>query len=488
MRQGPSTRLGNEMRDVRLSYYLGQTTITVSGTVTFHYDNVGDPSHFDRTAFISTGVGADTSQAYELVLRRRRLFRGDSEIDLSLAADGRLLGVGFEANGGGADAAGGVVAVLTLSATVATAAAAVTAAVAPVAVALFKAARGTAVDLTKQPDRAPAAADRGDGSDWGELTARAAVARKLAWDLQKRALDLARQAAGDDPPAGLADQMKTVSASLDLARAELANLQQALKGWQSRHYPDQSASFTYRLGLDELGPVDEPLDLVRKPLKELSEAARNAACTLHTIVLRVDPAAADPPATNTSQAARPAAGDRPVSNDQEIRYRAPFLAQLAIYELAQNADVDLTKVLVDQPLDWRLRQVVPIWALGRKSDEKTLDVFTPRFGRSSVQVAFGDSGAASHISVADVGPIANLSNTVSGAVQASGSGSPAPAASGSAPPAAASAGSGATQDPVLGPLQMEAAVKKVRADIAGYDKTIRDSQTDAQPSKQGGGK
>lgn len=477
------------MRDVRLSYYLGQSTITVSGTVTFHYDNVGDPSHFDRTAFVSTGVGADTSQAYELVLRRRRLFRGDSEIDLSLAADGRLLGVGFEANGGGADAAGGVVAVLTLSATVATAAAAVTGAVAPAAVALFQAARVTAVDLTKQQDRAPAAADPGDGSDWGELTARAAVARKLAWGLQKRALDLAQQAEGDNPPTGLADQIKTVSTSLDLARAELANLQQALKGWQSRHYPDQSASFTYRFGLDDLAPVPEPVAQLRQPLNKLSEAARNAACTLHTIVLRVDDrAAADPPATDPTQAVRPAAGDRPGGNDQEIHYRAPFLAQLAIYELAQNADVDLTKVLVDQPLDWRLRQVVPIWALGKKSDEKTLDVFTPRFGRSSVQVDFGDIGAVSHISVADVGPIANLSNTVSGAVQASGSGSPAPAAGGSAPPAAASAGSGATQDPVLAPLQMEAAVKKVQADIAGYDKAIRDSQTDAQPPKQGGGK
>ena len=476
------------MRDVRLSYYLGQTAITVSGTITFHYDNLGDPSHFDRTAFVGTGIGADTSQAYELVLRRRRLFRGDSEIDLSLAADGRLLGVGFEANGGGADAAGGVVAALTLSATVATAAAAVTTA-APAAVALFKAARLTAVDLTRQQDRAPGAADPGDGSDWGELSARAAVARKLAWDLQKRALDLAQQAEGDNPPAGLADQIKTVSTSLDLARAELANLQQALKAWQSRHYPDQSASFTYRFGLDDLGTVPEPLDLLRKPLKELSEAARDAACTLHTIVLQVDDrAAADPPATNTSHAIRPAAGDRPARNDQEIHYRAPFRAQLAIYELAQTADVDLTKVLVDQPLEWRLRQVVPIWALGKKSDEKTLDVFTPRFGRSSVQVDFGDSGAASHISVADVGPIANLSNTLSGAVQASGSGSPAPAAGGAAPPTAASAGSGATQDPVLAPLQMEAAVKKVQADIAGYDKAIRDSQTDAQPPKQGGGK
>jgi hypothetical protein len=481
--------LGNEMRDVRLSYYLGQTTITVSGTVTFHYDNVGDPRHFDRTAFVSTGIGADTSQAYELVLRRRRLFRGDTEIDLSLAPDGRLLGVGFEANGGGADAAGGMVAVLTLSATVATAAAAVAAA-APAAVALFKAARLTAVDLTRQQDRAAAAADPGDGSDWGELSARAAVARKLAWDLQERALDLAQQAAGDNPPTSLGDQIKTVSTSLDLARAELANLQQALKGWQSRHYPDQSASFTYRFGLDDLAPVPEPVAQLRQPLNKLSEAARDAACTLHTIVLRVDdPAAADPPATSTAQAVRPAAGDRPGSNDQKIHYRAPFRAQLAIYELAQNADVDLTKVLVDLPLDWRLRQVVPIWALGKKSDEKTLDVFTPRFGRSSVQVDFGDSGAVSHISVADVGPIANLSNTLSGAVQASGGGgSPAPAAGGSAPPAAASAGSGATQDPVLAPLQMEAAVKKVQADIAGYDKTIRDSQTDAQPPKQGGGK
>ena len=57
-----------------------------------------------------------------------------------------------------------------------------------------------------------------------------------------------------------------------------------------------------------------------------------------------------------------------------------------------------------------------------------------------------------------------------------------------APPAAASAGSGAAQDPVLAPLQMEAAVKKVQADIAGYDKAIRDSQTDTQPPRQGGGK
>jgi hypothetical protein len=469
--------LGNEMRDVSLSYYMGQTTITVSGTVTFHYDNVGDPNNFDRTAFVSIGVGADTRRKYELVLTRKGRGRGDTEIDLSLAPDGRLLGAGFEANGGGADVAGGVVAVLTLSAAVATATAAVTAAVATAAVALFKAARLTAVDPTKQQDRAPGAADPGDGSDWGELSARAAVARKLAWDLQKRALDLARQAAGDNPPTGLADQIKTVSTSLDLARAEVANLQQALKAWQSRHYPDRSASFTYRFGLDDLEPVPEPLDQLRKSLNELSEAARDAACTLHTIVLRVDDrAAADPTAIDTSQ-------------DQKIHYRAPYRAQLAIYELAETADVELGKVL-DQALNWRLRQVVPIWALGGKSEEKTLDVVTPRFGRSSVQVDFGDGGAVSHISVADVGPIANLSNTVSGAVQASGSGSAslATAPASAAPPAAASGGSGAPQDLVLTPLQMEAAVKKVQADIAGYDKAIRDSQTDAQSPKQGGSK
>src|SRR5271156_16082 len=52
----PSTRLGNEMRDVRLSYYMGQTTITVSGTVTFHYDidtvriHVPDPAFAEVSA------------------------------------------------------------------------------------------------------------------------------------------------------------------------------------------------------------------------------------------------------------------------------------------------------------------------------------------------------------------------------------------------------------------------------------------------------
>jgi len=463
---------------------MGQTTITVSGTVTFHYDNVGDPNKFDRTAFVGIGVGADTRQKYELVLPRKRLLRGDTEIDLSLAPDGRLLGAGFEANGGGADVAGGVVAVLTLSAAVATAAAAVTAAVAPAAVALFKAARLTAVDPTQQQDRAPGAANPGDGSDWGELSARAAVARKLAWDLQNQALDLARQAAADPPPPGLADQIKTVSTSLDLARAELANLQQALKAWQSKHYPDRSASFTYRFGLDDLEPALEPLDQLRKPLNEFGEAARDAACTLHTIVLRVDDrAAADPAPISTSSAVHPAPVDPAVINDQKIHYRAPHRARLAIYELAETADVELGKVL-GQPLNWRLRQVVPILALGKESEVKTLDVVTPRFGRSSVQVDFGDGGAVSRLSVADVGPIANLSNTISGAVQASGSASPAPAAVGAAPPAAASGGSGAPQDPVLLPLQMEAAVKKMQADIAGYDKAIRDSQTDAQPAKQ----
>jgi hypothetical protein len=103
---------------------MGRTTITISGTVTFHYDNQGDLKNFGRTAFVSTGAGADTSrEPSELVLTRKRLFRGDTEIDLSLAPDnGRLLGAGVEANGGGADVAGGVVAVLTLSATVLTAA------------------------------------------------------------------------------------------------------------------------------------------------------------------------------------------------------------------------------------------------------------------------------------------------------------------------------------------------------------------------------
>jgi hypothetical protein len=35
---------------------------------------------------------------------------------------------------------------------------------------------------------------------------------------------------------------------------------------------------------------------------------------------------------------------------------------------------------------------------------------------------------------------------------------------------------------------MEAAVKKVQADIATYDKTIRDGQADPQPPKQAGSK
>jgi hypothetical protein len=471
--------------NARLSYYMGQTTITITGTVTFHYDHRGVLKNFDRTAFVSTGVGADTSvvtgagadtsrEPYELVLTRKKLFRGDTEIDVSLAPDGRLLGAGFEANGGGADVAGGVVAVLTLSATVLTAAGAAAGEVLE-----------TAADRSTEQDQAPRPADPGDGSEsWGELSDRAEIARQLALDLQSRAFELARQATGKAPPTGLTDQIKTVSTSLDLARAEAANLRQALKAWQSKHYPDRSASFTCRFGLDDLERVDAPADYVRRSPGKLPEAVRDAACTLHTIVLRID----------DRKPARP-----PAISNHGIHYRVPYLAQLAIYELADTVDVDLTKVMgqtfdwklgMDQTFNWRLRQVVPIWALGAGSEVRTLDVVPTLFGKSSLQVGFGDSGAVSHISVADVGPIANLSNTVSGAVQASGSGSgsPPPAAGGAAPPAAAPAGSGASQDPVLAPLQMEAAVKKVQADIATYDKAIRDSQTDSPPPKQEGSK
>jgi hypothetical protein len=463
--------------DVKLSYYMGQTTITISGTVTFHYDNLGFPTHFDRTAFVSTGVGADTEQPYQLVLRRKKLFRGDNEIDLSLAPDGRLLGAGVVASGGGADVAAGVVAVLTLSATLATA-------IPTAAAALVQ----KKVNPTKEQDQAPGTVDPGDGSEnWHELSDRAKTARTRVRDLQSRVFELAKQAAGDDPPAGLADQIKTVSTSLDLARAEVANLQQALKAWQSKHYPDRSASFTYRFNLDDLGTVDGPPDNYRQSPSKLSGAACDAACTLHTIVLRVvgHGAAADRPASNS----RGTAADPPAPNKYEIHYRVPYSARLAIYELAETPDVDPAKA-IDQIFNWRLRQIVPIWALGKESDVTTVNVVPTHFGRGSLQVDFGDSGAVSHISVADVGPIANLSNALSGAVQASssGSGSPPPAAGGAAPPAAAPAGSGASQDPVLAPLQMEAAVKKVQADIAGYDKTIRDDRADAQPPKQGGSK
>jgi len=121
---------------------------------------------------------------------------------------------------------------------------------------------------------------------------------------------------------------------------------------------------------------------------------------------------------------------------------------------------------------WKLRQVIPIWALGAKSKVRYASVVTDHFGKNSIHLEFGDSGALSHLAVTETGALANISNTISG-VLGTGGGTPSTPSAGdsspSKPPVSAT-------DPVLAPLQAEAAQKQLEAQIATANKTIRDSQ------------
>lgn len=502
---------------IKLSYFLAHTTVSISGIVTYHHDEKGRADTFDRTSCVSIGVGADTRRPHEVVLRRKRLFRGDSELDLQVAPDGRLVGAGFQTNGGGADAAGGVVALLSLSATMATAGGTL------LALQVAESEAGDAdtdPDMDKEPDQSPQRHPDGEWTHWDNLKKRSQCANQAVWDLQERALKLAAGAAqaqtavgppavpvppaavpvpppavpvppagGPSPPAptpaGPADQLKAVSTALDLARAEAAAADLALRSWQDKHYPDTSTTYTYVFGIEEIASLTTPAHIIHRALPDLGDECRVAARALHTIVFRVG----DGPR---------AGADAEVVEigTNQIGYRSPYPATLAIYELDEPGGLFAQEANRKQ-LRWRLRQLVPFLAIGPQSEVRKLSLTNRLFGKSSFQVDFGDSGSVSHVSVADVGPVANVSNTLSGAVQsAAGSGaggssnSGGPPSPGGPPAPGGSPGLAVGQDPLLLPLQMEAAVKKLRADIAGYDKTIRDAQqgAPAASTKDGGGK
>ena len=194
------------MEKLSLNYYMAQTTVTINGTVTTHYDHSGHADTFDRTSIVSIGVGADPSTAQQLDVENKRFHHADTELDLHFGPDGRLAGAGFQSSGVGAEAIGAVVCMTSLAASVASGIGALSS---------LARLQKPAGELVTDPASAQA--------EWEALNNRAGQLKTLVSDLQKRAIESAGKAADEEPvPAGLAEELKTVSAALDLARAEAA--------------------------------------------------------------------------------------------------------------------------------------------------------------------------------------------------------------------------------------------------------------------------
>jgi hypothetical protein len=430
------------MEKLSLSYYMAQTTVTINGTVTTHYDHRGRADTFDRTSIVSIGVGADPSTAQQVEVENRRFHHADTELDLHFGPDGRLAGAGFQSSGVGAEVIGAVVCMTSLAASVASGIG---------ALASLARSQKQAGELVADP--------AGAQTEWEALNQRAEQLKTLVSDLQKRAIESAGKAVGEGPvPTGLADELKAVSAALDLARAEAAKVKQALGSWQVKHFPDATTAFTFVLGIDELPAAGSVEDSFELDPDQLTGKAKEAAHQLQTLVRRVD----------TPQATRPAV---PHPDPDAIVYRAPYQTTLAVYELTAGDGGDAA-LQAKGPRNWELRQVVPIWAVGAQSEVRSATMLTDHFGKNSIHLEFGDSGALSHLTVAETGALANISSTISGVLGTGGGTSAASAAgdgSASKPPVTA-------PDPVLAPLQAEAAQKQLEASIATANKTIRDSQ------------
>ncbi len=430
------------MEKLSLQYYMAQTTVTINGTVTTHFDHFGHADTFDRTSIVSIGVGADLSTPQQLEVEHKRFHHADTELDLHFGPDGRLAGAGFQSSGVGAEVIGAVMCMTSLAASVASGIGALS------ALALLQKWPG---GLVTDPTGAQA--------EWEALNERAEQLKTVVSDLQKRAIETAGKAAGEGPvPGGLADELKAVSGALDLARGEAAKVKEALRSWQVKHFPDATTAFTFVLGIDELPVVaSAELSLDLDP-DGLAQKAKDAAYQLHTLVCRVD-------------GQRPATPLLPRPDPDAIVYRAPYQSTLAVYELnAGNGSG--AEPTANGGHTWELRHVVPVWALGEQSEVRSATMVTDHFGKNSIHLEFGDSGALSHLTVAETGALANISNTISGVL---GTGGGAPSTPGLAD-SSASKPSASAPDPILAPLQAEAAQKQLEASIATANKTIRDSQ------------
>jgi hypothetical protein len=430
------------MEKLSLNYYMAQTTVTINGTVTTHYDHSGHADTFDRTSIVSIGVGADPSTARQLDVEDKRFHHADTELDLHFGPDGRLAGAGFQSSGVGAEVIGAVVCMTSLAASVASGMGALSS---------LARLQKRAGELVTDPASAQA--------EWEGLNERAEQLKTLVSDLQKRAIESAGKAVGEGPvPAGLADELKAVSAALDLARAEAAKVKEALRSWQVKHFPDATTAFTFVLGIDELPAAASAEGSFEFDPDQLTGKAKEAAYQLQILVRRVD-------------AQQPASPPPPRLDPDAIVYRAPYPTTLAVYELiaGDGSDAELT---ANGGRTWELRQVVPLWAVGAQSEVRSATMVTDHFGKNSIHLEFGDSGALSHLTVAETGVLANISNTISGVLGTGGGSSSTPAAGDGSP----SKPSVTAPDPVLAPLQAEAAQKQLEASIATANKTIRDSQ------------
>jgi hypothetical protein len=428
------------VENLSLSYFMAQTTVTINGTFTTHYDHEGHADTFDRTSIVSIGVAADPSTAHQLAVEHKRFHQADTELDLHFASDGRLAGAGFQSSGVGAEVIGAVMSLTSLAASVAGGIGALS------ALALVQKAPGW---LVGDPTTAQA--------EWAALDRRAEQLKTLISNLQARAIQVAGKAVGDGPlPAGLANDLKAVSAALDLARAEAAKVKEELRSWQTRHFPDSTSALTFVLGIDELHEITSAEATLDLDPAQLNQKAKDAAYQLHTVVCRL--------------ATAPPANSPPPPDPDAIVYRVPYPTTLAVYELMAGATSPADPA--DPSHTWELRQVVPVSALGARSEIREATMVTNHFGKNSIHLEFGDSGALSHLTVAEAGALATISNTISGVLGAGGGGSSAPSAGDSA----GSKPAVAAPDPILAPLQAEAAQKQLEASIASANKTIRDSQ------------
>jgi hypothetical protein len=268
--------------------------VTISGTVTAHFDAKGDLVSADKTSVVTIGAEADPQARHDLRLSHRA---GSQEFDLRLAPDGRLAGAGYDDEGAGAAVIGAMLSVVSLGATVA-------GAVLPEV--------GIAEKIAPPP--------QADREHWDQLEERQRQLKELIDRLQRRAIALAGTADAEKPPAGLGDQLKALDAALTLIRGEETKVEAAMKAWRAKHFPDRTTTFTYSIAAGELAGASEAPGTIEVDVEELAGDIRDAVDKLHTLVKRIeDPVEPPPP---------------PDDEEEVIFYRLPRRVHLAIYELA----------------------------------------------------------------------------------------------------------------------------------------------------------
>ena len=411
-----------------LAYWCARTTLTISGTVTAHFDETGKLAGADKTSVVSLGCEADPGARHDLHLTHRA---GSQEFDLRLAPDGRLAGAGFDDEGAGAAVIGATLSVVSLGATVA-------GALLP------------ALGIAPQA-QAPAESDQ---VYWRELQAREREVKELIDRLQQRAIAVAATVDAGAPPS--LNEIKSLSAALALLRREEAKIEAAMKAWRAAHFPDRTTTFTYTIAAGELEAAADAPGTIQVDVDGLAGDIKAAASTLHMVVRRVEPPA-DVPA-------------RAAHEDEAIFYRLPRRVHLAIYEhslIGQKLD---SASVPSGPQDFHLRQLLPVWIIDSRCETHTVPITHSLFGKHSATLEFGDTGALSHVANTDVGGAGNVADAITNALGGSaGAAAPSAAADGKASPAAAT-------DPTLAALQAEVALAQLEASLATANKTIRDSQ------------